>query len=90
MNGPRASQVVLVVKNPPANAGDVRWLNPIKSGPRLEKVEITGFSGLGDPLENSVRAFPFAGHLTYNFNGSSPLVPQGKPLFLFKKKKILF
>ena len=50
MNGPRASQVVLVVKNPPANAGDVRWLNPIKSGPRLEKVEITGFSGLGDPL----------------------------------------
>ena len=50
MNGPWASQVVLIVKNPPASAGDVRWLNPIKSGPRLEKVEITGFSGLGDPL----------------------------------------
>lgn len=26
----------------------------IKSGPRLEKIETTGSSGLGDPLENSV------------------------------------
>ena len=31
----------------------------IKSGPRVEKIETTGFSGLGDPLESSMRGLPF-------------------------------
>ena len=34
MNGPRASQVVLVVKNPPANAGDVKGMSSIPESGR--------------------------------------------------------
>lgn len=52
----------------------------IKSGPRPEKIETTGFRDLGEPLQIQWQASPFAGLLLYNFNGSSPLVPQRKPL----------
>ena len=43
----RASQVVLVVKNPPANAGDVRDMGSI---PGLRR---SPGGGHGNPLQNS-------------------------------------
>lgn len=53
----------------------------IKSGPRLDKIETTGFRGLGEPLQIQWQASPFAG-LLYNFNDSSPLVPQRKLILM--------
>ena len=47
MNNEGASQVVLVVKNPPANAGDIRDLAPIP-GPGRSPGE-----GHGNPLQHS-------------------------------------
>ena len=44
---PRASQVVLVVKNPPANAGDVRDVGSIPGSGRSSK------GGHGNPLKYS-------------------------------------
>ena len=46
-DGDRASQVVLVVKNPPANAGDVRDSGSIPGSGRSPG------EGTGKPLQNS-------------------------------------
>ena len=43
----RASQVALVVKNPPANAGDTRGMNSIPGSGRSSEV------GNGNPLQHS-------------------------------------
>ena len=53
-----ASQVVLVVKNPPANAGDIRDVGLIPGSRRLHG------GGYGNPLQYSCLENPVTGRLS--------------------------